>query len=144
MSLLDDMKARAAARAKRTIRVSNPEDAAQVFVCRVPTDGMELDRLETAAGKLDRGRGKNVHFCRAVVAACVEQIEDGGKVLEIDGQAVNFRDPELQEALGVASAKDAVVALIGTDGVVVGLANYLIEEAGYTADGAFTSDPTEG
>ena len=142
-SILEGMKARAAARAKRTVRVPNPEDAAQVFVCRVPTDGIELDRLQSAAEKVDKGRGANVHFCRAVVAACVESIEDGGQVLEIGGQAVNFRDPELQDALQVASAKDAVVALIGTDGVIVGLANHLIEEAGYTAGDAF-SDPTEG
>jgi hypothetical protein len=142
-SLLEGMKARAAARSRRTIRLSNPEDAGQVFVCRVPTDGMELDRLQSAAEKADKGRGANVHFCRAVVAACVESIEDGGQVLEIGGVAVNFRDPELQDALSVPSAKDAVVALIGTDGVIVGLANKLIEEAGYSDSDAF-SDPTQG
>lgn len=139
-SMLEGMKARAAARAKRTIRLANPEDAAQVFVCRIPTDGMELDRLQTAAEKADRGRGTNVHFCRAVVAACVEQIEDAGQVLEIDGTTVNFRDPELQAALQVPSAKDAVVALVGSDGVIVALANRLIEEAGYTDADAF-ADP---
>ena len=141
-SMLEGMKARAAARSRRTIRLTNPEDAGQVFVCRVPTDGMELDRLQSAAEKVDKGRGANVHFCRAVVAACVESIEDCGVVLEIGGVAVNFRDPELQAALGVASAKDAVVALVGTDGVVVGMANKLIAEAGYTDQDAFT-DPTQ-
>ena len=139
-SLLEDMKARAAARAKRTIRLPNPEDQGQVFVCRVPTDGMELDRLHKAAAR--EKQGAETHLARAVVAACVESIEDGGRVLEVDGLVVNFRDPELQNALQVANAKEAVVALIGSDGIIAAMAKHLIEEAGY-ADGMF-SDPTEG
>lgn len=139
-SLLEEMKARAAARAKRTIRLANPEDAGQVFICRVPTDGMEYDRIQKAAER--EKKGSEVHLVRAVVAAYVESIEDGGRVLEIDGTPVNFRDPELQNALQVASAKDAVVALIGSDGIIASLAKSLVQEAGYM-DGAY-ADPTEG
>lgn len=140
-SLIKDIQRRAAERSKRTIRLVNPEDAAQVFVARVPTDGMEIERLRAAAERADRGKAAGVHFSRALVALCVEQIEDAGEVVELNDTPVTFRDPELWAELGVKSAKDAVVALIGSDGVISALADKLVEEAGY-GDGDAIPDPT--
>lgn len=139
-AIIDGIKKRAAERRTRTVRLTNPEDAAQVFFVRVPADGVEVDRLRTAAEKADKGRAVNVHFSRALLAQFTERIEEGGVPLEIDGDVVTFRDPALWGALEVSSAKDAVVEVIGSDGIITALAAKLLEEAGYGS--AEVEDPT--
>ena len=39
--------------------------------------------------------------------------------MEVDGDPVGFRDPELWPELGVSDAKSAVVELIGADGDIL-------------------------
>lgn len=146
MSVLAEIKARGAARRERTETLCNPDDAAERYVFRAPTDGLEVDRLREAAEKANKGKGSAIHFARAVVAQYCQRIERIGgsgdwEPIEIDGEPVAFRDPALQAALEVPSAKDAVVAVIGNDGAISALAGELLERAGYGAEGQF-EDPT--
>ena len=98
-----------------------------VLYCTAPTDGEALKRLERAA----KARHKDtfeVHFNRSVVATYCDWIESGGKPLVLGGEQVNFRDRRLQEALDAATANDAVVALLVSDGVIGTLASQLADE----------------
>lgn len=152
-TLLDGIKRRAAQRRARTVRVANPDDALQVLVCRVPTDGLELDRLREGAERARKGKGAGVEFNRALLAACTLRIEEGGEAVELpDGEPATFREPALWDLLNdgdphgpVRSAKDAVEALVvGGDGAIAAMAARLMREAKYDADEADTEDPTEG
>lgn len=98
-----------------------------VLHCTAPTDGDALKRQERAA----RSRHKDlfeVYFSRALVAAHCEWIESGGKPLVLEGERVNFKDARLQDALDVATASDAVVGLLVSDGVIGKLAGQLADE----------------
>lgn len=144
-SLLAAARARAAERARRVVRLPNPEDAGQVFVCRLPTDGMELDRLRAAAKRQGKGHGDEFHFARSLLAACCEAIEELGEPIptsDDDPTPIRFTDAEFRQEMGASTGADAVFAFVQNDGVITSLANKLIEESGYgTEDFA---DPTTG
>lgn len=139
-SLLEQARARAAARRERQVTVTLPELELDL-VCDVPTDSFAIERMQKAAAKIDKGRGTATHFARAMVAAQTREIRIGGAVVEVNGEPVAFNDPELWPELGVADAKGAVVELIGTDADALAIATELMTEAGFV-DRDGDEDPT--
>lgn len=139
-SLLEQARARAAARRERQVTITLPELELDL-VCDVPTDSFAIERLQKAAARVDKGRGTATHFARALVAAQTREIRIGGEVVEVNGEPVAFNDPELWPELGVADAKGAVVELIGTDADALTIATELMTEAGFV-DRDGDEDPT--
>jgi hypothetical protein len=139
-SLLEQARARAAARRERQVTITIPELDIELL-CDVPTDSFAIERMQKAAAKIDKGRGTATHFARALVAAQTREIRIGGEVVEINGEPVAFNDPELWPELGVADAKGAVVELIGTDADALTIATELMTEAGFV-DRDGDEDPT--
>lgn len=139
-SLLEQARARAAARRERQVTIALPE-LELALVCDVPTDSFAIERMQKAAAKIDKGRGTATHFARALVAAQTREIRIGGAVVEVNGEPVAFNDPELWPELGVADAKGAVVELIGTDADALAIATELMTEAGFV-DRDGDEDPT--
>ena len=139
-SLLEQARARAAARRERQVTITLPELELDL-VCDVPTDSFAIERMQKAAAKIDKGRGTATHFARAMVAAQTREIRIGGAVVEVNGEPVAFNDPELWPELGVADAKGAVVELIGTDADALAIATELMTEAGFV-DRDGDEDPT--
>lgn len=133
-SLLEQARARAAARRERQVAVSLPELGIDL-VCDVPTDMAAVERMQNEAKKFDKGRAQATHFARALVAAQTREVRIDGQVVEVDGDPVAFRDPEMWPELGVADAKSAVVELIGADGDILSIASELMNEAGFGTDG---------
>ncbi|MCA8978217.1 MAG: hypothetical protein KDC98_26050 [Planctomycetes bacterium] len=130
-SLLEQARARAAARRERQITITLPELDLDLL-CDVPTDSFDIERMQKAAAKVNKGRGTATHFARALIAAQVREIRIGGELVEVDGETVAFNDPELWRELNVADAKSAVVELIGTDADALTIATELMTEAGFT------------
>ena len=137
-SLLEQARARAAARRARQVTIDLDELALELL-CDVPTDMAAVERLQDGAKKAERGKAVGTHFARALVAAQTAEIRIAGQVVEVDGVPVSFRDPELQRELHAADAKQAVVELIGADGDVLAVAMRLMEEAGFSGE---DGDPT--
>ena len=132
-SLLEQARARAAARRERQVTITIPELDIELL-CDVPTDSFAIERMQKAAAKIDKGRGTATHFARALVAAQTREIRISGELVEVDGDPVGFRDPELWPELGVSDAKSAVVELVGADGDILAVASELMTEAGFGAD----------
>ena len=84
-SLLEQARARAAARRERQITVSLPELGIDL-VCDVPTDMAVVERMQNEAKKFDKGRAQATHFARALVAAQTREIHIDGQVAEVDGE----------------------------------------------------------
>ena len=139
-SLLEQARARAAARRERQVTITIPELDIELL-CDVPTDSFAIERMQKAAAKIDKGRGTATHFARALVAAQTREIRIGGETVMVDGEVVGFNDPELWPELGVADAKGAVVELIGTDADALAIATELMTEAGFV-DRDGDEDPT--
>lgn len=133
-SLLEQARARAAARRERQITVSLPELGIDL-VCDVPTDMAVVERMQNEAKKFDKGRAQATHFARALVASQTREIHIDGQVAEVDGDPAAFNDPETWRMLNVADAKSAVVELIGADGDILSIASELMNEAGFGTDG---------
>ena len=133
-SLLEQARARAAARRERQITISLPELGIDL-VCDVPTDMAVVERMQKEAKKFDKGRAQATHFARALVAAQTREIHIDGQVAEVDGEPAAFNDPETWRMLNVADAKAAVVELIGADGDILSIASELMNEAGLGTDG---------
>lgn len=108
-----------------------------VLHCTAPTDGTALNKQMRAA-KAQHKDAADIHFSRAIIATYCDWIEVDGKPLELGGEQVCFRDQRLQDALDAASASDAVVALLVSDGVIGTLAGHLADEFAFKAD----DDPT--
>jgi len=108
-----------------------------VLHCTAPTDGTALQRQMRAA-KAQHKDAADVYFSRAVVATYCDWIESAGSPLELGGERVNFKSQRLQDALDAATASDAVVALLVSDGVIGTLAGQLADEFAFKAD----DDPT--
>jgi hypothetical protein len=140
-SLLEQARARAAARRERQVTISLPELDIDL-VCDVPTDALANERLQKAAQKIDKGRGWTTHYARALIANQTREIRIGGELVEVDGAPVAFRDPELWAELDVTDAKSAVVELIGTDADTLTIATELMAEAGFTGRDDEDVDPT--
>ena len=136
-TLLEQARARATARRERQTEIDLPE-LLVTLVCDVPTDMAAVERLQAEAKTFDKGKAKATHFARALVASQTREIRVTGEVLRVDGEPVCFRDPELQQELGVPDAKSAVVALLGGDGDIINVAMQLMEEAGLSGE----DDPT--
>lgn len=135
-SILDRALRRARAERDRRVDVS-VESVGLVLHCRIPADSAEIERLKANAERIEKGRVANTHLNRSVVALCVESIDiDGEPLTDASGEPLNFRDPQLWRMLGadVESSKDAVVALLASDGHIARVANRLLSEAGYTED----------
>jgi hypothetical protein len=132
-TLLEQARARAAARRERQVTISLPELDLDL-VCDVPTDAFVVERLQKAAQKVDKGRGTATHFARALVATQTREIRIGGQPVTVDGETVGFNDPDLWPELGpdITDPKAAVVALVGTDADVLTVATELMSEAGFT------------
>lgn len=128
-SLLEQARARAAARRERQITVAVP-DLDMTLLCDVPTDAAAVEKLQANAKAFDRGKAVATHFARALVAEQTREIHISGVAVTVNGQPVSFRDPELHAAMGVPDAKSAVVELIGADGYVIDVATELMAEAG--------------
>lgn len=140
-SLLEQARARAAARRERQVTISLPELDLEL-VCDVPTDSFAVERLQRAASKVDKGRGTATHFARALIANQTREIRIGGKVVEVDGVPAGFNEPGLWAEVGVADAKSAVVELVGTDADALVIATELMTEAGFTGRDDEDADPT--
>ena len=140
-SLLEQARARAAARRERQVTISLPELDLDL-VCDVPTDSFAVERLQKAAAKIDKGRGTATHFARALIANQCREIRIGGEVVEVDGAPAAFNEPGLWAELGVADAKAAVVELVGTDADALTIATELMTEAGFTGRDDEDVDPT--
>jgi hypothetical protein len=97
-----------------------------------------VEKMQAAAKSVDKGKATATHFARALVAAQTVEIRIDGKVVDVAGEPVSFRDPELWPEVGAADAKGAVVALIGADGDILSIASELMTEAGFGSD----DDPT--
>ncbi len=138
-TLIQQVKARAAARRTRQVSVPLPELGMEL-VCDVPTDMAAIERLREAAKKVDKGKAPAANFSRALLANQTGEIRIDGEVLTIDGAPVSFRDLDLQRELGVPDAKSAVVDLIGSDGDISRIVGVLLEEAGF-ADDDIEADP---
>lgn len=134
-SLLEQARARAAARRERQVTVTLPELELDL-ICDVPTDMAVVERMQSEAKKFDKGQARATHFARALVAAQTREIRIGGEPLQVDGEEVAFRDPELWPEIGVHDAKSAVVELLGADGDILSVAAELMTEAGFGADDA--------
>lgn len=134
-SLLEQARARAAARRSRQVTISLDELAIELL-CDVPTDLAAVEKMQAAARAIDK-KAPAAHFARALVAAQTAEIRIAGEVVRIDGQPVGFRDPELQSDFGT-DAKGCVQELIGADGDILTVANELMSEAGFAGD----DDPT--
>jgi len=132
-SLLEQARARAAARRERQVTITLPELELDL-VCDVPTDMAVVERMQSEAKKFDKGQARATHFARALVAAQTREIRISGELVEVDGDPVGFRDPELWPELGVSDAKSAVIELIGSDGDILFVASDLMAEAGFGAD----------
>ena len=139
-SLLEQARARAAARRERQVTITLPELELDL-VCDVPTDSFAIERLQKAAARVDKGRGTATHFARALIASQTREIRIGGETVMVDGEVVGFNDPELWPELGVSDAKSAVVALVGTDADTLTIATELMTEAGFV-DRDGDEDPT--
>jgi len=139
-SLLEQARARAAARRERQVTITLPELELDL-VCDVPTDSFAIERLQKAAARIDKGRGTATHFARALIASQTREIRIGGETVTVDGEKVGFNDPELWPELGVSDAKSAVVALVGTDADTLTVATELMTEAGFTGRGDDEDDP---
>ncbi len=140
-SLLEQARARAAARRERQVTITLPELELDL-VCDVPTDSFAIERLQKAAARVDKGRGTATHFARALIASQTREIRIGGETVMVDGEVVGFNDPELWPELQVSDAKSAVVALVGTDADVLTVATELMTEAGFTGRDDDDEDPT--
>ena len=139
-SLLEQARARAAARRERQVTITLPELELDL-VCDVPTDSFAIERLQKAAARVDKGRGTATHFARALIASQTREIRIGGETVMVDGEVVGFNDPELWPELQVSDAKSAVVALVGTDADTLTIATELMTEAGFV-DRDGDEDPT--
>ena len=93
-SLLEQARARAAARRERQVTITLPELELDL-VCDVPTDMAVVERMQSEAKKFDKGQARATHFARALVAAQTREIRISGELVEVDGEVVGFRDPEL-------------------------------------------------
>ena len=141
-SLLEQARARAAARRERQVTITLPELELDL-VCDVPTDSFAIERLQKAAARIDKGRGTATHFARALIASQVREILIGGETVTVDGETVGFNDPELWPELGAADAKSAVVELVGTDADQLTVATELMTEGGFVGrDKDDDEDPT--
>lgn len=138
-SLLEQARARAAARRSRQVTISLDELAIELL-CDVPTDTTKVETMRADARKFDKGKAVMTHFSRALVAAQTREIRIAGEPVVVDGETVAFRDPELWPQLQVSDAKSAVVELIGADGDIINAAGQLMAEAGLTAED--DADPT--
>ena len=134
-SLLEQARARAAARRSRQVTIGLDELAIELL-CDVPTDLAAVEKMQAAARGIDK-KAPAAHFARALVAAQTVEIRIAGETVTIDGQPVAFRDPELQRDFG-ADAKGCVQELLGADGDILTVANRLMTEAGFAGD----DDPT--
>ena len=132
-SLLEQARARAAARRERQVTITIPE-LEMDLLCNVPTDMASIEKMQSAAKAVDKGRAMATNFARALVAAQTVEIRIDGELVTVDGEPVSFRDPELWPDLGVADPKSAVVELIGADGDVLMIASELMTEAGFARD----------
>lgn len=133
-SLLEQARARAAARRERQVTITIPELGLDL-VCDVPTDMAVVERMQNEAKKFDKGQARATHFARALVASQTREIRIDGELLTVDGEPVAFRDPELWPELpGASDAKSAVVELVGADGDILAVASELMTEAGFGAD----------
>ena len=132
-SLLEQARARAAARRERQVTITLPELELDL-ACDVPTDMAVVERMQSEAKKFDKGQARATHFARALGAAQTREIRISGELVEVDGDPVGFRDPELWPELGVSDAKSAVVELVGADGDILAVASELMAEAGFGAD----------
>ena len=136
-SLLDQAKARAAARRARRHTVSLDELAIEL-VCDVPTNFEDIEKLQAAAKAINR-KAWVAHYARALVAAQTREIRIAGElVADSSGLPLAFNDPELWPRLDVLTAKDAVIALIGSDGDILDVSKELVAEGGFVGD----DDPT--
>lgn len=135
-SILDRALARARAQRDKRVEIS-VESVGLMLHCRIPADSAEIERIKAKAEGIEKGRVVNTHLNRGVVALCVESIDiDGEQLTDANDEPLNFRDPALWKMLGddVQGAKDAVVALLATDGNISRVAGRLLEEAGFSAD----------
>lgn len=132
-SLLNAALSRARAARDRRIDVYL-ESMGLWLTCRVPADGRELERLQNAAARVEKGAVRGTEFNRAVVATFTEIIRvDGLELTDDDGNTVAFNDPKLWKMCGpeVQDSKSCVVAILGTDGAIANAAQQLIEYGGY-------------
>lgn len=141
-SSMDRLKQRIVERQTRHVTFASPDDPSIELVLRVPVDGVEVDRIRSAAERADKGKALNVHFSRALLAGCCESILIDKEPLTVDGEPVTFTSPALHGALGVVTGKDAVFKVLGSDGTITSMANRLMEEAGYGASDEVGEDPT--
>lgn len=137
MSLLKKAFAQADAKHSRRILLHIPETDTDLL-CRTVT-GEDMAAAQKGGQRLfpkDEGLA-GLQALRALLATtCLEIWEDGKTVLDDNGDPVTFRDPALLAEAGVATASEAVAKLIGIDGDVMALGNYLLKESGFDATGA--------
>lgn len=80
-----------------------------------------------------------------IANCCVEIWQKGETTFLESGDPALFTDRETQADLAVATASEAVAKLVGRDGDVGALAQALLRESGFDADGApleSTENPT--
>lgn len=132
-SLLEQARARAAARRSRQVTIGLDELAIELL-CDVPTDLAAVEKIRADAKRFDKGKAVMTHFSRALVAAQTVEIRIAGELVRVDGEPVSFRDPELWPELQAVDAKSAVTALLGADGDIVYVAGRLMNEAGLSVE----------
>jgi len=123
-------------------RVRHPGNPAYVLLFRSNIETAEAISIEKRTAK----KAKPVRERNALFLAVTNVgLEKNGKPVENSkGHLVNFRDPELLQAFGVATASAAVVKFFGgNDGHLIGVADKVAEGAGFGADIEVVEDPTE-
>lgn len=113
--------------------------------CRIDFDGKALDGLRKQAKDRKFADGVDgTKFAALLVASQAEAIVRQGKDLtlpDVDGP-VTFLTRELQERIGVGTAREAVLKLFAAPGQVDKAGRILLAEAGYSEEGESLEDPT--
>lgn len=151
-TLFEQAMAQAEESAARVVRIPKPSYLGQVFICHLPNDGTDIDRLRSAAKRIGKGHAEEFHFARAMLAEYVDAIEWHGQVMTVkdvdptsdDESPVTFKDTAFREATKAATGADAVFRFLKNDGDITSVANKLVEESGYGTEDFAAYDPTEG
>ena len=117
------------------VEVIHPRAAAWKVTYRLPVDFSEFDPQRQAALEAAKA-GKSFNYQAAVLAVLCEAIAHKGELLlQADGTSAAFGSQELLDALGAASASDAVRKLYGSDAIVEAVYGRVLEEVGVNSIG---------
>lgn len=132
---------------ERIVRISLPEKIAWEFDVRIPNDGAFLASIPTRAKKRAKAAGAaegTVAGAMILARYTVGILHGGDYAVDCRDEGTSaFADRALLDRLDARDAVDAVIRLLGTDGIVAGLGDLVVSEVAVDdAEVETIEDPT--